>query len=353
MVATGNTKRKVVVRKKPTDSGEPIEQMEAESASLVNLQAYVPSPEIAKKYVGRQIHGVWDATIAEEAMREGENILLMGDTGSGKTLFGEAVASKLRKLYYSVPCDISVDPSALFGKIVPDENTQGNIRWQDGPVTQVARGKCGMGANCNIPDCDGAGIINLSEINFLSPKISASTYPMLDHRRYIPLLAHQGEIVGLHKGTLVLCDMNPQYRGTMELNAAFLNRFAHKIQWGYSEEVESKLVHTASVKKIAEKARAMVGKELVTPVSTNMLMEFEKHATKSTLGLEYAVANFVSAFQPGERKAMSEVMKSFQVSLAADIAWLKKKQELALSGDEDTDSDDELEEIEFEYEEDK
>lgn len=353
MVAKGNTPRtvKITRNKKPAEDTTPVTQMESESASVANLSAYVPDPEIAKRYVPRKIHGVWDFDIAKEAARAGENILLMGDTGSGKTLFGEAVASHTRKIYYSLPCDVSIDPSALFGRMIPDED--GGIVWQDGPVTQVARGKCGLGGNCTDPKCDGAGVLNISEINFMPPKIAASTYPLLDHRRYIPLLAHHGEIVTLHPRTLIICDMNPQYRGTMELNAAFLNRFAHKIQWGYNEEVEEKLVKMPTTRALADQLRKMMGTEIQTPVSTNMLMEFEDFASRPAFGLEYAIANFVSAFQVGERKAVGNVAELKKSSWATELQWFKKKQELAEGNDEDAEivvGDDDLEEVEFEFE---
>jgi MoxR-like ATPase len=255
-------------------------------------------------------------------------VLLMGDTGSGKTMLGEAFASKLQVLYYSLPCDVSIDPTALFGKMQPTE-TAGRFKWQDGPVTQVVR---------------EGGVLNISEINFMPPKIAASLYPLLDGRRYVPLLGHEGEVVRAHPDLLVIADMNPGYRGTMELNAAFKNRFDHKIMWGYDEDVEKKLVNMPTLRDAAKRFRAMVGVEIQTPISTNMLMEFERFTMRATLGLDYAIENFVAAFEPDEKKSIKDILELNKGNFKSDIAFLRGENEGA--------DDEDLDEAAFDFTED-
>jgi MoxR-like ATPase len=209
---------------------------------IVMTHAYVPDPSVAAGYVGRKVWGIYDKILADTARAEAANMLLEGETGAGKTLFGEAYASHERLAYYSLPCDVSIDPSSLFGRRNPGKKA-GEFPWTDGPVTSIVR---------------HGGVLNISEINFMTPKISASLYPLLDGRRYIPLLGHEGEVVRAHKGggktgdkcwcnltarecdsrrVLIIADMNPFYRGTMELNAAFRNRFEFKIPWNYDAAV--------------------------------------------------------------------------------------------------------------------
>ena len=290
------------------------------------VDAYIPDESIAKRYVGRQVHGVWDFDIAKNAMANKRNILLMGDTGSGKTMFGEAFAAKEQLLYYSLPCDVSIDPSALFGKMQATD-VAGQFRWQDGPVTQLAR---------------AGGVLNISEVNMMTPKIAASMYPLLDSRRYIPLLGHEGEVVRAHPRLLIIADMNPNYRGTMELNAAFKNRFPLKIMWGYDDRVEKKLIGMPSLIDLARRIRAQVGVDIITPVSTNMLMEFEKFATDKDFGLDFAIGNFVNAFQSDEQKPVNDVLVLVRGHLQRDLA--------ILLGEASADEDADVEEIEVEYE---
>jgi nitric oxide reductase NorQ protein len=293
--------------------------------AAVNLNAYIPDPSISTRYIGRKVNGVWDITMLENAVTNKRNVLLMGDTGAGKTMLSEAYASKKQCLYYSLPCDVSIDPSALFGKMQPTD-VPGKFEWQDGPVTQVVR---------------QGGVLNISEVNFMPPKIAASLYPLLDGRRYVPLLGHKGEVVRAHDDLLIIADMNPQYRGTMDLNAAFKNRFAFKVQWGYSEEVEKRLVKFDSLRDMARKVREMVGVEIMTPVSTNMLMEFETFATDPMLGLEFAKQNFICAFDESEQAAIKNVF---------DLVMPVLQQEVAVAlGSTDTDDDEDGNIVEFEF----
>jgi MoxR-like ATPase len=340
--------KKTVVRRKPNE--KPAEKIVASASSDGLNRAYIPDPAIARRYVGRKVlnSNVWDFQLAIVARDNGENILLEGDTGSGKTLFGEAVASKLEVEYYSVPCDVSIDPTALFGKMVPTEIV-GKFEWQDGPVTQIVRGPCGRGSACDDPECDG-GVLNISEVNFMSPKIAASMYSLLDGRRYITLLGHKGEVIRCHPRTLIIADMNPQYRGTMELNAAFKNRWEYKIPWKYDASVEEKLIQLPTVRDIAAKLRAQIGRDIMTPVSTNMLMEFERFAMDERLGLEFAMSNFVAAFQPGEQSAVSNNITLNEENLKKDIKFVRNKGRVSASTTKPV-NDDELEEVEFEFEE--
>lgn len=320
----------------------------------VEMHAYIPHPSVGEKYVGRQIWGTWDKELADIAMQDAINMLLQGETGAGKTLFGEAYASKLRLPYYSLPCDVAIDTPSLFGRLQPTSKA-GSFKWQDGPVTWIFR---------------HGGVLNISEINFMSPKISASLYPALDGRRYLPLLGHEGEIVRAHLGTegeqpcwcdlkpvecnkrrvLIISDMNPNYRGTMELNAAFKNRFEFKIPWNYDENVENRLVKFPTLRKQAKELRAMQGTEIFTPVSTNMLMEFEKFAMRQGLSLDFATNNFVSAFRPDEQEAVSKQFELNKTNLEKDIAhFIKESRRQQRAGV--VDNDDELEEVEVEFEE--
>jgi MoxR-like ATPase len=332
----------------------------AASASVLTAhqeqRAYIPDPVIAEQYVGRQINGVWDFTIAEVAYEECRNMLLMGETGSGKTLFGEAWAAKMGLPYYSLPCDISIDTTAITGKLQPTE-IAGLAEWMDGPLAELIR---------------GGGVFNVSEGNMMSAKIAAVLYPVLDGRRYLVLLGHKGEVLRAHVGTqvpdgkggfrkcwcdldddecnskriLVVMDLNPNYRGTVELNAAFLNRFDFKIQWNYDPAVEEKLIQWPTVRAFAVKLRDMHGKELVTPVSTNMLMEFEKFANNARLGTAFAIENFVSAFRLNEREPVKKVIELMVADIEKDKRYFNR---LGKKGRK-VETDDELEELEYEAE---
>jgi len=293
--------KRVVRKVAPKTTGSVVQ-----SAVLGEVSAFVPNIEKAKSYVHRDVHGVNDFAVLDHAMATRKNVLVMGDTGAGKTLWGEAFAAERGYLYYSLACDVAIDPSALMGRMVPTE-VAGKYEWQDGPVTQIVR---------------TGGVLNISEVNFMPPKIAASLYPLLDGRRYLPLLGHKGEVVHAHENLLVIADMNPQYRGTIELNAAFKNRFELKVMWGYDNNVERQLVKLPSLLAIANKIRKMVGVEVSTPVSTNALMEFEALATDTALGVDFAIGNFIAAFGADERDAIRNVIELERDSLNRELAYV-------------------------------
>jgi len=338
--------KKVVIRKVATKVTLPSMVSDPQTAN-----AYIPSLSVSHEYIGRKVQGgVWDIVMLDVALDNHENVLLAGDTGSGKTLLGEAYASKSRLMYYSLPCDVSIDPSSLFGKMTVTD-VAGVYKWQDGPVTDIVR---------------NGGVLNVSEVNMMPPRIAASMYSLLDHRRCITLLSHNGEIVRAHIGTkgkdacwcgsndetpdaecngkrvLIIGDMNDRYRGTMELNAAFKNRWPHKVPFGYNDEVEEQLLKFPTLRDIAKKCRALSGVEIMTPVSTNLLMEFEKFALEPRLGLDYAIANFVSAFGPDEQSPIEKVLDLNHKHLTDDIAFIT-------GGSKAPVNDEELEEIEFDF----
>lgn len=310
---------------KQAEQVEEIEEFEEEAEDEIETDAYIPDPEIGNRYVSRKVHGLVDLELLTYALDNAINVLLMGDTGAGKTMLGEAYASKAEMFYYSLPCDVSIDPSALFGKIVPTED--GEFEWVDGPVTQLVR---------------YGGVLNISEINFMPPRIAAALYPLLDSRRYLPLLGHRGEVIRPHgpncwcdlpqdecyaQWLLIIADMNPQYRGTQDLNAAFKNRFAIKVPWGYDPKVEKTLVSNPALLRFADQLRQKVGTELRTPVATNMLIEFGKF--ESALGLEFASENFLAAFETGERGAVKQVYETHKGNIEQHYEQERAKREAA------------------------
>ncbi len=299
-----DTTTKRVVRK-------PVQKTAVPAPSLTgHVNAYIPDESKATNYVHRSIRGVEDFTLFDEALENGHSVLIKGPTGSGKTMVNEAYAASKGLPFLSVPCDVSIDPNVFFGGFIMDEVT-GKLIWNDGPFTEIFR---------------FGGVINISEGNMMTPKMAAALFSLLDGRNYIVLQRHRGEIVRRHPKTLVTMDYNPGYRGTQELNQAFLNRFEIKVNWDYDTNVEDKLLKFQTTKTVALKLRAMAGVEILTPVSTNMLMEFEKFVLNPKLGLEFAIGNFVAAFAGDEPAAVEKIMELHNDNFVRDIASLTGSQ---------------------------
>lgn len=266
--------------------------------------AFIPDKKYAAQYVHRDINGIRDFDMMDLCMKKHWNILLRGDTGAGKTMMPMAYAAERGLRYYSVPCDISIDPTALMGKMMPTEE-MGKFRWADGPVTELVR---------------YGGVLNISEVNAMSPKVGMSLFPVLDHRRSISLLGHNGEVIEAHPDLLIVADMNPNYLGTNALNSAFANRWDLKVDWGYLPEIESKLVKCPSLLDIARKIRNLP--DVRTPVPTNSMQIFE--ALAPDLGLQFAIANFVAQFAPSEREGIKNVFQVNEANLQQELALIQQ-----------------------------
>jgi len=277
---------------------EYVEELEVEEDEKES-HAYIPDPEYALKYVHRTVDGVFDFDLLDYCLKKSINLLLEGDTGAGKTMLPMAYAAQKEIPYYSVPCDVSIDPRALFGKMMPTDRV-GEFQWVDGPVTEMVR---------------TGGVLNISEVNFMPAKIAASLYQLLDHRRSLTLLEHEGETIKAHPDLLIVADYNPKYRGTMDLNIAFANRFAIKRPWGYHDEVEKSLVKSKELLDQVRKIRKST--EIRTPIGTNMMLEFVDLACD--LGIEFATSNFIGKFSDVERDSVKKLMDLASVNIKRDI----------------------------------
>jgi hypothetical protein len=251
--------------------------------------------EYADTYVSRKVAGIQDIEILRYARKSKFNVLVYGPTGPGKTSWVYAYAAIDKLPCYSISCSAGMDPTVLFGKYNPTD-TPGKYVWQDGPVTSMVR---------------NGGVLLINEVNFMPARIQSVLFSVFDKRRQIQLTEHNGEVITAHSDFQVIADMNPGYEGTRDLNPAFKNRFAIKVKWDYEREVEIKLVRSEPLLDFADQLRkATDAGTLTTPISTNMLMEFEK--IFDAMGINFARLNFLSSFEDDEREAVSKAFELHQ-----------------------------------------
>jgi hypothetical protein len=230
----------------------------------------------------------------------------------------------LKGLYfYSIPTNVGIEPSQMFGKYIPDGVDDAGkpiLRWQDGGLTFIAR---------------NGGVILINEVNFMPERVASALFGLLDERRELVLLDHKGETIRAHRPdcwcdmeldecrkrwVLIVADMNPGYSGTRPLNAAFRNRFSIQLDWDYLPGDEEKLVRTKTLlRNIVPGLRSdhREGK-LLTPTSTNMMIEFDRFAV--SLGYDFAVMNFINHFPDEERNGVAMAFDAFESNIRAEIS---------------------------------
>lgn len=262
--------------------------------------ASVPDPKWSRTYINRIVGGRSEFDVFDIARRNGENVLIKGHAGSGKTMSVMAYASAYGLPFYPLSSTAGTSIDHFFGHFVPDPVT-GGFRWLDGAVTTL---------------CRNGGVLLINEINFLAERISSALFSLLDDRREIQLLDKDGEIIKAHPNLLIVGDMNPNYRGTREMNKAFADRFKHVLEYPYDDTIERKLIKNKGVLTMANQLRERFeAGEITTPISTRSLVGLVDNVTN--LGLEYAIYSYLNHFPAGvEREAVKLVLETHQTSIS-------------------------------------
>tara|TARA_Y100000310_G_scaffold339754_1_gene433457 strand:+ start:15403 stop:16806 length:1404 start_codon:yes stop_codon:yes gene_type:complete len=273
------------------------------------LRNLIPSIEEAQNYIRRVDDGVEDVERLRIAYRLGHNSMITGHTGTGKTACVRSYCAQYNLPYHRVVCDGSVEPASFLGRWVP--TAKDTFKWQDGPATMIVR---------------HGGTLYLDEVNFMPPRIGSIFHPLLDDDRTLTIMEKDSEdggagseVIHAHEDCQVIVSYNPEYKGTRPLNEAFKNRFATKIHFEYSTDVEKELLWSDTVQELVQKLRTSYDLgDISTPPSTNMMMEFEELAFQVNVG--YAMTNLINAFEPGEKAAVRNNLLLFEDAIAADVA---------------------------------
>jgi hypothetical protein len=274
------------------------QRIESLSLNLIS----VPDAKWGREYVNRTIDGIQDWDILDKAMLDGDNVLIEGGAGSGKTICVQGYASARGLRYFNVSSNNGIDPSQLFGRWIPNPNGVGYL-WQDGAVTQIVR---------------HGGVLLLNEVNFLPVRVSTVLFSLLDYRREIQLLENGGEVVKAHPNLLIVADMNNGYRGTQQLNQAFNDRFGIKMEFPYDRAIENKVVGNKALLVLADQLRAQYDvEEIVTPISTRGLVAFIANAKR--FGIDFAITSYVNGFDKDERAGVRLACETHKFNIASEL----------------------------------
>jgi MoxR-like ATPase len=270
------------------------------------VEALIPPEWIADAYVHRSIAGLEDFDLLDLAVEETENVMLIGPTGSSKTTLFRAYAAARRLPFALVESNAAMDVGTVLGRttISPD----GSVDWVDGELTLVVR---------------YGGVVLVDEINMAPPRITAAFHQLLAVTRRMSI-PEAGESIeagyggdGEPQPVLLGAALNPErdYAGTVRLNHALRNRFAIQLDWDYSREVESALVTSGRLLDLAESVRSLA--EIRTPVSTNALMEFERHVAR--VSMDFACTVMVNRFSPEERAPIARALEAESAAIAEEL----------------------------------
>ncbi|EKX38425.1 hypothetical protein GUITHDRAFT_77201, partial [Guillardia theta CCMP2712] len=148
-------------------------------------------------------------------MRFREPILLVGETGTGKTSVCQAFAAALSSKLHILNCHQSTEASDLIGGFRPIRGKESSCRalflWYDGPLVTAMR---------------EGHLLLIDEISLTDDSVLERLNSVLEPGRTITLAEKGGEVIEAHRDFLVFATMNPGGDfGKKELSPALRNRF--------------------------------------------------------------------------------------------------------------------------------
>lgn len=269
------------------------------------------------RYMGRLYINKSDVDIIKDSLTDGQNVMLLGPRGTGKSTLAKTVAAVMGREFRYIPCHTGATSENLIGQWIPNPTGAGYI-WMDGILTVCVR----KGYICL-----------LDEINSLKPEVCFVIHGLLDSRRELVLTEKPGpdgepETIKAHPNFGLIAAGNPNYEGVRVMNEAFVDRFAVQLLLDYKGELDIKIIKSyEDTKKISvqdvsavcafvEKIRAAASpqvKAIFSDVSTRMFLDLVSNIGNH--GLRVAKQLTLYRFQdPNEQSA---------VRMAFDECWNK------------------------------
>jgi MoxR-like ATPase len=266
----------------------------------------------ADQYYTRQFAGVDEVEIADFAVKHKMNILTFGHSGTGKTSFAEHYARIRGWKYTNIPSNDSLSAPEVQGNMVFDQEINQWV-WVNSPFVDVIQ---------------NGGVLNIGEIVHASKSVKNFLVSLLDHRRYVTLTAHKGEVINASPDLLIIADFNPNYRGSAPLPEHIADRFPVKLHYDYDRKLEEKYVTSGSLLDLAFGMRSTSVNDsysssdrstvFETPITGRMLKTFELVAKE--LNFDLACEIFTNNFAPEERSAVKMLLEGASYNIKEDLS---------------------------------
>ncbi len=156
----------------------------------------------------------------EWGVKHNKHVLLIGETGTGKTASIKALAQKHKRPYRRLSMESGTTSDDIIGRILL--NAEGTY-WIDGDLTDALR--------------HGHWVL-IDEVNATPPEVMFKLHPLLDDDAHLILNEHDGEVIKPHPDFRLFASMNPNYAGTRTLNRAFVSRFSFVVNYQHLVEKE-------------------------------------------------------------------------------------------------------------------
>ena len=241
-------------------------------------------------YYPRHIGETLDTVILENAVRSRQNILLVGETGTGKSHVLRLTAFKLRLPYVRVQLFDAISPEDLFGSWIP--SGKGGFAWQDGVLTHFMR---------------HGGMFVADELNGAKPGMNFVFHSITDYEKRMTLTQKDGEVIYAHPDFVFCGTMNPEYEGTKPLNKALFDRFDVVLEYDGNPAI--KKMFPPELIKFKEKIdEAIRAGEIEGVCSIRGLQQYMRNA--ELFGEDVAKSILLQKFEGIGKEAAADIMEA-------------------------------------------
>lgn len=272
-------------------------------ANIPKHWAQLTVPSTTEPYFEREFDGLKESDIQDRAIANGENILMTGDAGTGKTQSAINLARRLGVPFVQLVLHQTLDNSIVEGRLLPDEN--GGWSWHYSKFA-TAFGQ--------------PSVILLNELSRSSLRNTTLFLPILEEGLlHIETL---NEVIKRHPQCIIIADQNigRAYSGAQEQDSALLDRFDVKLEFGDDPAIERQIIPSPALLELAEALRFLQQSEPAkhkTRVGTRMLKRFVNHSRNYNFA--FAVRNFLNNFPAKEREAVAYQVESRYINIAQEL----------------------------------
>lgn len=247
-------------------------------------------PEEPPPYYPRKMGDTLDTEILESAVRDRRNVLLIGETGTGKSHVLRLTAYRLGLPYVRVQLYDAISPEDLFGSWIP--SGKGGFAWQDGVLTHFMR---------------HGGMFVADELNGAKPGSNFVFHSITDYERRMTLTQKDGEVIYAHRDFVFCATMNPEYEGTKPLNKALFDRFSVVLEYDGNPAVRK--MFPAELITFKEKVdEAIRAGELEGVCSIRGLQQYMRNT--EMFGKEVAKDILLQKFEGIGKEAVADIMEA-------------------------------------------
>uniref|UniRef100_A0A674E136 Midasin n=1 Tax=Salmo trutta TaxID=8032 RepID=A0A674E136_SALTR len=211
--------------RKPEEAATIQSILEKHFKRTVNPDSLFSEEQLTTQFMPEEFrHVVWTrgmrrlAVLVGRALRFGESVLLVGDTGCGKTTICQLFAALAGQKFFSLNCHLHMETSDFLGGLRPADAEDGRLfEWHDGPLVLAMR---------------EGGVFLMDEISLADDSVLERLNSVLETEQSL-VLAEKGsgddddvEVITAGQNFRLVATMNPGGDfGKKELSPALRNRF--------------------------------------------------------------------------------------------------------------------------------